>query len=104
MSSNYSNAVLSDSPIAYYRLGEASGSTAYDASGNVCDATINGGVTKGITGAIAKDLDTAMLFDGDNSGGGTAYIDVPASVTQEANVTVECWFKLTSLTFTSYPR
>src|SRR2546423_9320988 len=104
MSSNYSNAVLADSPIGYYRLGEASGSTAYDASGNVRDAIINGTVVPGIKGAIVKDLDTAMLFDGNNTGGGTGYIDVPASVTQGANVTVECWFKLTSITFTSYPR
>jgi hypothetical protein len=29
----YSTTVLADSPVAYWRLGEASGSTAYDSSG-----------------------------------------------------------------------
>src|SRR2546430_6262374 len=101
---NYLNEVLADSPIAYYRLGELTGTTAYDASGNVRDGTINGTVVPGIRGAIVKDRDTAMLFDGNDSGGGTGYIDVPASVTHGTSATVECWFKLNSNTFSAYPR
>ena len=34
MGSPYFAAVLADTPVAYYRLGEASGTTATDASGN----------------------------------------------------------------------
>lgn len=95
----YSNTILSDSPLAYCRLGELAGATAFDSSGNVRDATINGGVTLGATGALSKDRDTAMIFDG-NSG----YIAVPSSVIQGTTGTWECWFKLSTLNFTTNPR
>src|SRR4051812_1334419 len=57
--SYYSSAVLALSPIAYYRLGESSGTTAADSSGNGLNGTYNGGVTLGQPGGIFGDPDTA---------------------------------------------
>jgi hypothetical protein len=68
--SPYAQLVLSDMPLAYYRLDEASGSTVHDLSGNGNDATYVGGVTPGAPGAVAGDPDTAATFDGS-----TGYID-----------------------------
>jgi RHS repeat-associated protein len=63
-SSAYESAVLADSPSAYYRLGESSGTTAADDSGNGNDATYGTGVTYGVTGALSGDSDTAIHGDG----------------------------------------
>lgn len=60
---SYMEAVLDDGPLAYWRLGESSGTTADDELG-----THNGtvtGPTKGIAGAV-DDGDTAYRFDGVN--------------------------------------
>lgn len=68
--SRYKTAILADSPIAYFRLGEASGITAIDEIGNH-NATYtpnSGGVwtggTHGATGALAGDADTSALMNG----------------------------------------
>lgn len=58
---SYSATVLEDSPLAYWRLGEASGNTAYDSSGNGRDATYSG-PTLGQAGAIDGDNNTSALF------------------------------------------
>lgn len=60
----YVLAVLQDQPVAYWRLGESSGTRAADASGHGNDATYVGGVTLGAPGAISGDPDTAASFDG----------------------------------------
>jgi hypothetical protein len=56
----YTDAVLTDGPIAYYRFDETSGTVAHDASGNGNDANIGVGVTWGQQGAIAGDSNTAI--------------------------------------------
>jgi len=66
----YVVAVLEDQPVAYWRFGESSGTTAHDASGNGNDAVYDGAVTLGGPGAIAGDPDTAAGFDG-----ATAFVD-----------------------------
>ena len=43
----YASTVLADSPVAYWRLGEASGSSAADSSGNGNGGSYAGGVTLG---------------------------------------------------------
>ena len=53
------------SPIGYWRLGEPSGTSATDQSGNGITGTYDG-VTLGATGAIGGDSDTAIDFDGIN--------------------------------------
>jgi hypothetical protein len=63
--SAYRAAVLADSPLAYWRLGEAVGSTiARDETGHGHDGTVNANVVFGSAGAIAGDLDSAARFDG----------------------------------------
>jgi hypothetical protein len=62
---SYASEVLADSPVLYWRLGDAAGSTtAADSSGNSRPGTTGGGAanpTFGVAGAIA-DLDTAASF------------------------------------------
>jgi hypothetical protein len=60
----YVQEVLLDQPVAYWRFGEASGTTAYDSSGHGNDGTYEGTVTLGTLGAIANDPNTAATFDG----------------------------------------
>ncbi|MFA5206210.1 MAG: LamG domain-containing protein [Lentisphaeria bacterium] len=96
----YVDVVTADNPVAYWRLGEASGtSTAADASGNSHTANYGGSPTLGVTGAItsAPASNQAVTLNGssqyaqvDNAGAGTAF--VPGS----GNWTMECWVKTTS--------
>jgi hypothetical protein len=56
-SSSYQTTILGDTPDAYWRLGERSGSTASDASGHGWNGTIIQPVTLG-SGLIVKSLST----------------------------------------------
>lgn len=56
----YSGAVLADAPLGYWRLGEASGTTMVDSSGNGRNGTYAAGVTLGTAGLITGDTDTAV--------------------------------------------
>lgn len=61
----YSQAVLADSPLGFWRLDETPGAVAYDSSGNGNNATITGGVTLNQSGALVCDpSEGAMVFDG----------------------------------------
>jgi len=60
----YRDVVLADDPAGYWRLGESSGSTAYDETSNGYDATYQGDPALGVTGAILDTTDTAVDFDG----------------------------------------
>jgi hypothetical protein len=96
--SPYSSAVLADSPIVYYRLGEASGATATDSSGNANHGTYNttasvpnGQIDYSQTGALAPiDTDTAVRFRGDI---GTSFVDTPVTINPTAAWTIEFWIK-----------
>lgn len=82
----YEDVVLADSPIAYWRLGESSGTTAVDSSGNNRDGTYNG-PTLGATGLLSGDADTAANFDGSNDRvywADAAWMDVTGDLTVEA--------------------
>lgn len=93
-SSDYESAVLGNSPTAYWRLGESSGSTAVDDSPHGNDATYNG-VTLGRPGAMLHASDHAAGFDGSSSyvdaGTGPA-ISGPASY----DWTYEVWVRTNS--------
>lgn len=56
--SDYAGAVLADAPALYWRLGESSGTTANDASGNGRVGTYGSGYALGATGLVPGD--TAM--------------------------------------------
>ena len=86
----YSQFVIADGPLSYYRLGESSGSTAFDEMGAV-NGTINGSVNLGVTGALAGDADTAYEFD-------TLNEEVVALVTRPTEITVEAWCKINTAT------
>ena len=50
----YRDAVLADSPVGYWRLAETTGA-AVDTAGNAAGGTYNGGMTRGVPGALAND-------------------------------------------------
>jgi hypothetical protein len=86
----YFQVVAADMPLAYYRLDEASGTTAHDVTGHGNDGTYTGGYTLGVPGAIANDADTAASFDGN-----TGYVDVKNAFAFAGKVpfTLEAWLK-----------
>ena len=63
--SNYPEEVLFDEPLAYWRLGEAAGPTAADASANGNNATADAGVVFAQASLIPPDADTAVGLSGD---------------------------------------
>src|SRR5437588_11591152 len=98
--SSYRDTVLADSPIAYYRLGEASGTTAVDASGNGRNATYSGaGVTYAQAGVIANDTDTSILLNGS-----TGTITMPVSTEPGGAFTVEGWYQYQTGSSSNFPR
>jgi len=82
----YANEVLADSPVAYWRLGESSGTNAVDETGNH-DGTYVNSPTLSVSGALASDANTAVGFDPAQSE------HVTAGLVTSTPVTFECWFK-----------
>ena len=58
---DYSSTIKGDSPAAYWRLGEPSGTNANDEIG-IADGTYAGSPTLGVTGLLVGDTDTAVTF------------------------------------------
>jgi RHS repeat-associated protein len=93
-SSAYETAALADSPSVYYRLGESSGTTANDDSGNGYNGTYTSNTTLGATGALYGDSNTGVSSSGEgvmlnySSGSG-----LPSGNSAR---TVELWFNTTS--------
>ncbi len=99
---NYSETVLADNPIAYWRLGEASGTTAVNLGslGSAVDGTYQGGVTLGTTGLVESDTDTAAGIDGsDDVVFFPAHPDINTGGPYAAR-TIELWFQASSLSGT----
>lgn len=63
---SYSSEVLADSPLAYWKLDETSGTTAADSSGNARDATYTGSPTVGATSLLADGSGKAMSVAADS--------------------------------------
>ena len=94
----YADAVLADGPVAYLRLGEASGSTAADSSGNGNTGTYTSGPTLGVAGVVARTPDTAVDFDGVND-----YVNIADSPDINnggpfSEKSVELWFDADTVT------
>ncbi|HZC73140.1 MAG TPA: LamG-like jellyroll fold domain-containing protein [Jatrophihabitans sp.] len=85
------NAALAANPYLYYQLGEASGPSAADSSGNNHTGTYHGGISYGQPGACARDHRSAVTLDGSSG-----YITTPDAVTNPAVFTLETWFKTTT--------
>jgi hypothetical protein len=84
---SYSSEVLADSPYLYWRLGESSGTTAADASGNGRTGTYSGGYTLGTTGLITGDSNTAVTFNG------TTALVTASDTADLTAFTIEAWIK-----------
>lgn len=87
----YAEVVMADSPVAYWRLGDATGvSTLADATGNARHGVIVQGVTLQQCGALIGDWDRGVRV---TSGGGTAGYARVGSVACADAFTCEFWFK-----------
>ena len=84
--SAYSDKVIADGAVAYWRLNETSGTTVASAVGT-SPGTISGGVTLNQPGALA-DGDKAMTFNGTTGQIAVASFNIPAGP-----VSVEGWIK-----------
>ena len=89
----YVDIVHADAPLRHYRLGETAGTSAYDIGGMANTGTLHGGVTLGVSGAIAGDTDAAETFNGT-----TGYISLPVTGLPTGNGawSLECWFKISA--------
>ena len=86
---------MADNPAGYWRLGEASGITAFDETVNGNPGTYLQAVTLGVPGALATELNSAARFDG---GSGRVSVTDPASGALDVGTgdfTVEAWVKTT---------
>ncbi len=85
---DYAAEVLADSPVLYWPFGEASGTTAADASGNGQDGTIAGGAL-GATGI--PDGGTAIQFNG--TSGQRVIRESASGLPTSGPFTIEFWHK-----------
>ena len=94
--SPYATTVLADSPVAYWRLGDLTG-TAAPGLMAVNPGTYTNGPTLGKTGAIATETDTAVGFDGVND---NVTISATSSLDTKTAITMEAWVNYPSSTGT----
>ena len=90
----YSQTILQDSPIAYWRLGELSGTSAADVQG-VASGTYGGAFTLGTAGAIAGDNNASAIFATGGTNGNVLLPNVSALNLGGLACTLECWAKTT---------
>jgi hypothetical protein len=88
----YRDAVLTDTPVSYWRLWDT-GTTAVDARG-VSNGTINGSPTTGVTSPISDTGAKAMTFNGST----TQNITIPhqAALAITGDMTIEAWLNMSS--------
>lgn len=92
LKSAWRSEVLADSPRAWWRLGEQSGTVAADSSGNGYHGTYEGGATFNTrTGLIAGDPDNGIAFDGTDD----AVASIPEAAAVTGSFSVETWFTST---------
>ncbi|CAD5963884.1 LamG domain-containing protein [Planktothrix agardhii] len=78
--------------LAYYPFNEATGEVVRDQSGQGNDGKVSGAIWWGCTAPIGNPGNTVMQFDGVND-----YIQTTAKITSGDAVTIEYWFKGSSL-------
>ena len=88
--SQYATQVLADSPVGYWRLGEASGTVAADASPNHLDGTYSGTLSLNQSGALVADPSAAVTFAGGKVTAGTSGVPTGSGAR-----TVEAWINPT---------
>ena len=87
----YGAAVDQAGPDLYWRVGEASGTTAADASINASAGTYRAGVTFGAPGAVGGTTDTAVTFDGSSGS-----LSSNAQFGNPTTYSEELWFSTTT--------
>lgn len=88
---DYVATVLADTPLAFWKLNETSGTTAADSSGNALAGTYTGGYT--LAAAPPSNAPGAVLLNGS-----TGYVNcgTPAALNVTAAWTLEAWIYLTA--------
>jgi glucose/arabinose dehydrogenase len=92
-SATYRSTIVADAPVAYWRLGETSGTNANDEVGSN-DGTYVGTPTLGVAGAIASDADTAIRLNGTTQNIAVAD-SAPFRFAGTAPFSAEAWFNHT---------
>src|SRR5207253_1068179 len=87
--SAYPAAVQADSPVAYWRLDEGTGTSAADAGPNSDTGTYSGGYTVALPGAL-RDPSTAVDFNGSTGKVTAGVTGIPSGSSAR---TVEAWIK-----------
>lgn len=92
--SSYAAAVLADSPVLYWRLGDSSGPVADSGSGSHA-GTLGSGATLGAAGLLVGDSNTALAMDGTAN----AHLSTPdaADLNPTTSWAVELWWAGTSM-------
>jgi hypothetical protein len=94
---SYATTILEDTPIAYWRLNETSGSVAHDSSGHGNDATYFD-CTLDAPGALLDESETAASFNGS-----TSYVSGPNfAFAGSASFSIEAWANATEIDSGSY--
>ena len=97
--SSYAQTVLADAPVAYWRLGEASGTTVADSAGtNV--GTYVGAPTLSVSGALTGDSNTAVAIDGVNDA--ITVPDTAALHLGDGPWSMEFWYNRANLSTNGY--
>jgi hypothetical protein len=94
---SYVDEVLADTPKVYYRMGEASGTTAYNGGSLTTHGTYVNTPLLGETGAISGDSDKAVYFDRTQSEYlNSSYTATDLGINGNHDLTVECWWRRNS--------
>lgn len=97
LADGYSSQILADSPIGYWRLGEApAAAIALDSSNSSFNGTYNSSVTTGAPGALVYP-NTAAIFVGDGFNGGFVDVGYQSALDLTSDFTVEAWLKTTAI-------
>jgi concanavalin A-like lectin/glucanase superfamily protein len=89
----YDAGILANSPVAYWKLNETTGTSAADSSGNGRTATYHGTCTLGVANGINGAADTAAEFDGSS-----CYVRLPNyQYFTGGNYTITVWANATTL-------
>jgi len=82
----YRGQLLAANPVNYWRLGEASDTTATDIGSAAVDGTYTNGVTLGASGLLLNDVDKAATFDGVND-----WVSIPGVPAISGSITLSGW-------------
>jgi hypothetical protein len=86
----YAQAVLADTPGAYWRLGETSGTTAVDSIGSSTGTYVNAPTLNSASLVAANGTDKATRFDGTND---NVRVNNSTAINPTQRVSVEAWIK-----------